>query len=103
VVPRSRSYKKERKRTLITFLEKPHPLHPPPQSPINLPVGIRESIGSKKPFLQKRKKKNVSNVLRETPLTHPSPIPLTLSVSTSKFQRSGVLRSRSYQKEGKEH
>src|ERR1043165_4536610 len=47
------------------FLEKPHPLHPPPQSPINLPAEIRESSGSKKPFLQEEKKKNISNVLSQ--------------------------------------
>ena len=37
-------------------------------------------------FLQKRKKKNVRNVLRETPPIHLSLILLTLSVSTSNFQ-----------------
>ena len=56
---RSRSYKKERKRTLVTFFIKQK--HPTRLKPTSKPP--RDHPMSKRPFLQKRKEKNVSNVL----------------------------------------
>ena len=59
-------------------------------------VPTSRSSGFKKPFLQKRKKKNVRNVLRET---HPLAQAQTYQCSTSNSQRSGVQKSAFLQKE----
>ena len=62
--PRSRSYKKERKRTLETFSKKfPTKFH----LPVSNSKRSESQEGPKTPFLQKERKKNVRNVLREAP------------------------------------
>ena len=66
--PRSRSYKKERKRMLETFSRKfPTKFH----LPVSNSKRSESQEGSKKPFLQKERKKNVRNILREIPIPKP--------------------------------
>src|SRR5688572_15755999 len=79
------------------FLEKPHTLHPPPQSSINLPVGIRESISFKKPFLQKRKKRTLITFLEKPHLLHPPPqslINLPVGIRKSISSKKPFLQKR---------
>src|ERR1044072_2338631 len=62
--PRRRSYKKERKRILETFSKKfPTKFH----LPVSNSKRSESQEGPKKPLLQKERKKNVRNVLREAP------------------------------------
>jgi hypothetical protein len=92
--PRSHSYKKERKRTLETFSKKfPTKFH----LPVSNSKRSESQEGPKKPFLQKERKKNVRNVLREAPTPQAQfhlPFQFLLPISEIRSPRS-----RSYKKE----
>src|ERR1044072_9334919 len=67
--PRNRSYKKEKKENVRNVFREAHLSNPKvylPFQPIPRDPGVQRS---KKPFLQKRKEKNISNVLfqKKTP------------------------------------
>src|ERR1043165_3174271 len=79
--PKSCSYKKERKRMLETFSKKfPTKFH----LPVSNSKRSESQEGLKKPFLQKKRKKIVRNVLKE--ISHQ--IPLT-SFQFQEIQKSG--------------
>src|SRR6185295_2090215 len=74
VVPRSRSYKKERKKNVSNVLKEAHPLT---QAQIHLPFSFHFQIpkirSPRSHSYKKEGKKNVSNILREAPPTCLSP------------------------------
>src|SRR3990170_2149013 len=106
MVPRSRSYKKERIKNVRNVLKEAHPTthHPKPKFTYRFHFqGIRESNDSKKPFLQKKKEKRTL----ETFLKKPTPPPTTQSLNSptgfiSKGSGSSMIpRSRFYKKRKK--
>jgi len=81
------SYKKERKKNVNNVLREAHPskfTYPFQYSTPIFRSGVQESVPTKK------KGKRTLVMFSEKPPTRSSPISLTISVSTSKFQRSGV-------------
>src|ERR1043165_8504120 len=89
--------KKKEKRTLEMFLEKLLTT----SSPFYLTSMIQKAVP--KPFLQKRKKKNVSNVLKETPPIYLTPIPkLTiLNLGKERKRKKKKEKVRKRKKKGK--
>src|SRR3990170_7392960 len=106
MVPRSRFYKKERKKNVRNVLKEAHPSTHHPKLKFTYRFHFQEiweSNDSKKPFLQKKKEKRTL----ETFLKKPTPPPTIQSLnSPTSFISKGsgspmIPRSRSYKKERK--